>query len=65
MIPHDREDWGKIAYEAYRESINRTTDYGYAGYEPLRKWEDADHETQLAFRNAAEALARELGHVSS
>jgi len=51
---YDREQGGKIAYEAYRASLNRTTD------DTLPKWEWADHETQLAFRDVSEAVARTL-----
>ncbi len=48
----DREAVGRTAYEAYRKSLNRTTD------DNLPQWEWADHETQLAFRDAGEAVAR-------
>ncbi len=47
----DREVLGHLAYEAYRASLNQTTD------DVLRPWEDLDHETQLAFRDAGEAAA--------
>jgi hypothetical protein len=50
----DREALGEIAYEACRTSINGTTDY------PIPKWEWADHETQLAFREAGVAVAEEI-----
>lgn len=50
----DRETLGKIGYEAYRESLNHTTD------DTLPRWEWADHETQLAFRDAGESVARSL-----
>jgi hypothetical protein len=49
----DREALGKVAYEAYRASLGRTTD------DPaLPDWEGLDHESQLAFRDAAEACIR-------
>ena len=50
----DREVLGKTAYEAYRASINQSTD------DTLVEWEWADHETQLAFRDAGEAVSKFL-----
>lgn len=46
----DREKLGKIAWEAYRKSLNTTTD------DNLPAWERVDHETALAFKDAAEAV---------
>lgn len=51
---YDRETLGRVIYDAYRASINRTTDY------PMPDWSGADHETQLAFRDAGEIYAPAL-----
>ena len=53
-MKHDREALGRVAYEAYRASLNRTTD------DNMPKWEWVDHETQLAFRDAGQAVEKLL-----